>query len=118
MLPLGTRLHHKRHHRHNCTHQHSVTNRYLQDCPLANGSTHIFWIGDTAKGAINDTTVDILDTTVPGGSFWACHVTAYDPAQFDELLRLANNDGLGKVSARLIIPRLTSGQAWCTSPLT
>ena len=53
-----------------------------------------FGIGDTAKGAINDTTVDILDTTVPCGSFWACHVIAHDPAQFDKLLRLANNDSL------------------------
>ncbi len=66
-----------------------------------------FGIGDMAKGAINDTPVDILDTTVPGCSFWACHITAYDPAQFDKLICLANNDGLGKVSARLIFPRLT-----------
>ena len=77
-----------------------------------------FGIGDMAKGTINNTTVDILDTTVSGGSFWACQITAYDSMQFDKLTRLANNDGLGKVSARLIIPRLTSGQAWGTLPVT
>ena len=77
-----------------------------------------FGIGDTAKGAINDATADILDTTIPGGSFWAHQIAAYDPTQFDELMRLTNNDGLGKVSTRLIMPRLISGQAWSTSPLT
>ena len=37
-----------------------------------------FGIGNTAKGAINDTTVDIFDTTVSGGSFWACKITEYN----------------------------------------
>ena len=77
-----------------------------------------FGIGDTAKGAINDTTADILDTTVPGGSFWARQITTHNPTQSDELTRLAANDGLGKVSARLILPRLAPGQVWSTSPFT
>ena len=76
-----------------------------------------FGIGNTAKGAIKEATVNILNTTISGGSFWACQITAYDSTQFDEVTRLANNDGLGKVSTRLILPCLSAGQAWGTLPL-
>ena len=37
-----------------------------------------FGIDDTAKGAINEVIVDILNTTVTGGSFWAFDITAFD----------------------------------------
>ncbi len=38
-----------------------------------------FGIDNTTKDVINNATVYILDTTVTGGSFWACHIIGLTP---------------------------------------
>ena len=70
-----------------------------------------FGVNDTAKGTVSEASLDILDTTVAESAFWARCLTAYNKAQFDELVR-CTPDGIGKVSNRAILPRLLNGQSW------
>ncbi|KAL3803843.1 hypothetical protein HJC23_004005 [Cyclotella cryptica] len=70
-----------------------------------------YGVNDTAKGMVTESTMDILDTTVANGAFWARCLLAHDTARFDELVR-CTADGIGKVANRLILPRLHSGQSW------
>jgi hypothetical protein len=48
-----------------------------------------FKIDDTTKGTTTESTIDILDTTIDGGAFWAKCILSYDQAQSDELARLS-----------------------------
>ena len=66
---------------------------------------------DTAKGKVTESTIDILDTTVTDGVFWARCILDHDPARYDELVR-CSAEGIGKVANRLILPRLLAGQSW------
>ena len=73
--------------------------------PIPYGAT------DTAKGTVSESNLDILDTTVPDGAFWARCLLQHDQARFDEIIR-CTTEGLGKVGNRLILPRLHNGQSW------
>ena len=66
---------------------------------------------DTAKGKVTESTIDILDTTVADGVFWARCILDHNPVRYDELIR-CTADGVGKVANRLILPRLHAGQSW------
>jgi hypothetical protein len=46
-----------------------------------------FGITDTAKGTVSEASLDILDTTMTDGAFWARCILAHNKAQFDELVR-------------------------------
>jgi len=46
--------------------------------------------------------MDILNTTVLDGAFWAKHILAYDKAQTNELIH-RTADGIGKIGNRLIL---------------
>jgi hypothetical protein len=70
-----------------------------------------FGINDTTKGTITKSTIDILDTTIDGGAFWAKCILAFDKEKLDELICLST-DGLGKVGTHLILPLLLAGQMW------
>jgi hypothetical protein len=70
-----------------------------------------FGIHDTAKGTVTESTLDILDTTVTDGAFWARCILAHDMARGKELRR-CTAEGLSKIGSRLILPRLPNGQSW------
>ena len=55
--------------------------------------------------------MDILDTTVTDGAFWARCLLAHNKPQFDELVR-CTSEGIGKVGNRWILPRLLTWQSW------
>ena len=40
-----------------------------------------FGFNDTTKGTITKATLNTIDTTIPGGAFWACCVIVFDPSQ-------------------------------------
>jgi hypothetical protein len=63
------------------------------------------------KGKITESTMDILDTMVTDGAFWAGCVLAYDKACSNEIIR-CTADGVGKIDNCLILPRLLTGQTW------
>ena len=69
-----------------------------------------FGIHDTTKGPLTEASMDILDTTVMDGAFWACCLLAHNKTQFDELVR-CTTEGIGKVGNHLILPRLLNGQS-------
>ena len=48
-----------------------------------------FRIDDTTKSTITKSTIDILDTTIDGGAFWAKHIIVFNQAQSDEHIRLS-----------------------------
>jgi hypothetical protein len=70
-----------------------------------------FSIHITAKGTVTESTLDILDTTVTDGAFWALCILAHNKA-CDEELRRCTTEGLGKIGSRLILPRLPNSQSW------
>ena len=70
-----------------------------------------FGLNTTTKGTISESTINILNTTINGGTFWAKCILAFNQAQLDELIRLSAN-GLDKVGNHLILPRLAAGQTW------
>jgi hypothetical protein len=55
--------------------------------------------------------MDILDTTVTDGAFWARCLLAHNKLQYDELIRCTSN-GIGKIGNRFILPCLLTGQSW------
>ena len=61
-----------------------------------------FGIDDAAKGTITEATLDILDTMVLDGAFWAKCALTYDTAQPDKLIR-RTADGIGKIGNCLIL---------------
>ena len=69
-----------------------------------------FGIDDAAKGTITEATLDILDTMVLDGAFWAKCVLTYDTAGPDKLIR-RTADGIGKIGNHLILPHLLVGQS-------
>ena len=70
-----------------------------------------YGVTDTAKGTITESTMDILETTVTDGAFWARCLLAHDKTRYAELVR-CTAEGVGKVANRLILPRLHTGQSW------
>ena len=70
-----------------------------------------FGVNDTAKGTLSESSMDILDTTVTDGAFWARCLLAHNQPQYDELIR-CTTEGIGKISNRWILPRLLTGQSW------
>jgi hypothetical protein len=63
------------------------------------------------KGTINESSTDILDTTIDGGAFWTHCILAHDQAHADELIPRSAK-GLDKVGNCLILPRLLVKQTW------
>ena len=76
-----------------------------------------FGINTTTRGTVTEVTLDVLDTTFSGGAFWAHRFIVFNTTQYTELVHLSTNDGLGKVSTQLILPLLSVGQFWDTSPV-
>jgi hypothetical protein len=70
-----------------------------------------FGINDTSKGTLSESSMDILDTTVTDGAFWARCLLAHNMPQFDELI-CCTSEGIGIIGNRLILPRLLTGQSW------
>jgi len=70
-----------------------------------------FQVDDTTKCTINESSIDILDTTIDCGAFWAHCILAYDQAHSDKLIR-RSTEGLGTVGNHLILPNLFTGQTW------
>ena len=67
-------------------------------------------VNDTTNGTISESNMDILDTTVKNGTFWA-HFILYDKAGSDELI-CCTAEGISKLGNCLILPRLLTGQSW------
>ena len=55
--------------------------------------------------------MDILDTTITDGAFWALCILAHNKLRFDELVH-CTSEGLGRIGNHLILPRLLTGQSW------
>ena len=70
-----------------------------------------FSVNDTTKGTLSEASMDILDTTVTDGAFWARCLLAHNKPQFDELVH-CTTDGIGKIGNRWILPRLLTRQSW------
>jgi hypothetical protein len=64
-----------------------------------------------AKGIINESSIDILDTTIDGGAFWAHCILIHNQVHADKLTR-CYGDGLRKIGPCLILHRLLAGQTW------
>ena len=118
MLTLWICLHGKQHHHHHQPYGHSAPNINIQDCPCTHCLTHpIQRQCNTNRDTITKTILDALDTTIPGGTFWACCIIVFDPVEYDKLVCLSTNDGLGKISTQLILLDLSAGHSWGTFPL-
>jgi hypothetical protein len=60
-------------------------------------------ISDTTKGTVNESSIDILDTTA-NDAFWANCILTYDQACSDELIRCSVDGWQGRKPPHLTLP--------------